>query len=149
MEVSLDKIAEWVEGKVVGDPHLRIRGIASIEEAKPGEITFLANPKYASKAIQDAGLGHYGSIENRRGLLCSFDGGGSLLCLHPAPLPLSSSAAVPRGSRSRAAIGKEVILGTGVSIGPFVTVEDRSEDRRSRPARRRRFRWGGERDRGR
>jgi len=47
MEVTPAVIASFIKGKVEGDDSLRITGFAKIEEAKPGDITFLANPKYA------------------------------------------------------------------------------------------------------
>lgn len=33
-----------------GDPHLEITGVSGIEEAGPGHVTFVANPKYAALA---------------------------------------------------------------------------------------------------
>ncbi len=50
METTLEELARLVGGKVVGDPHLIIKGIAGIEDAGPDQITFLANPRYANKA---------------------------------------------------------------------------------------------------
>lgn len=47
MEVTPSIIASFVNGKVEGDADIRITGFAKIEEAKKGDITFLANPKYA------------------------------------------------------------------------------------------------------
>lgn len=46
MEVTPAIIASLIKGKVEGDPSIRISGFAKIEEAKKGDITFLANPKY-------------------------------------------------------------------------------------------------------
>jgi UDP-3-O-[3-hydroxymyristoyl] glucosamine N-acyltransferase len=43
---TLAEIAQRVGGRVVGDGRIVIRKVASIEEAGPGEITFLANPRY-------------------------------------------------------------------------------------------------------
>ncbi|HLF20076.1 MAG TPA: UDP-3-O-(3-hydroxymyristoyl)glucosamine N-acyltransferase [Bacteroidota bacterium] len=40
------EIASWLGGEVSGDEHMEIRGVAKIEEARDGDITFLANPKY-------------------------------------------------------------------------------------------------------
>ena len=40
-------LGAYLEG---GSPELEITGVAGIEEAQPGEITFVANPKYASRA---------------------------------------------------------------------------------------------------
>lgn len=47
MEVTPSIIASFVKGKVEGDANVKISGFAKIEEAKKGDITFLANPKYA------------------------------------------------------------------------------------------------------
>ena len=47
MEVTPSVIAAYVKGKVEGDPEAIITGFAKIEEAKKGDITFLANPKYS------------------------------------------------------------------------------------------------------
>lgn len=46
MERSLKEIAELVGGELSGDGSLMVRGVAGIKEAGPGEVTFLANPKY-------------------------------------------------------------------------------------------------------
>ena len=43
---TLAELAQWVGGRVIGDGRIVIRKVASIEEAGPGEITFLANPRY-------------------------------------------------------------------------------------------------------
>jgi UDP-3-O-[3-hydroxymyristoyl] glucosamine N-acyltransferase len=44
--VTVSEVAELVGGTVVGDGAVRITGVAGIKEAKEGEITFFANPKY-------------------------------------------------------------------------------------------------------
>ncbi|HTP65266.1 MAG TPA: UDP-3-O-(3-hydroxymyristoyl)glucosamine N-acyltransferase [Geobacteraceae bacterium] len=49
MEKSLKELADHLGGLVAGDENALIRGIASLDDAGPGEITFLANPKYAGK----------------------------------------------------------------------------------------------------
>jgi UDP-3-O-[3-hydroxymyristoyl] glucosamine N-acyltransferase len=46
MKKRLKELAEWVGGVVVGDGEIEISGAAAIEEARIGEITFIANPKY-------------------------------------------------------------------------------------------------------
>ncbi len=40
-------LASLINGVVEGDSELKISGFAKIEEALPGQITFIANPKYA------------------------------------------------------------------------------------------------------
>ena len=48
MEFSAQQIAALIGGKIEGDPSVTIKTLAKIEEAQPGSLTFLANPKYAS-----------------------------------------------------------------------------------------------------
>jgi len=43
---SAQQIAIMIQGKVIGDPTVCVSQFGKIEEAIPGEITFLANPKY-------------------------------------------------------------------------------------------------------
>jgi UDP-3-O-[3-hydroxymyristoyl] glucosamine N-acyltransferase len=44
------ELARVLEAELRGDPDVEITGVAGIEEAGPGEITFVANPKYAALA---------------------------------------------------------------------------------------------------
>ena len=46
MEFTASQIAALAGGTVEGDGNVRISTFAKIEEARPGAITFLANPKY-------------------------------------------------------------------------------------------------------
>jgi UDP-3-O-[3-hydroxymyristoyl] glucosamine N-acyltransferase len=43
---TLSELAQHVGGRIIGDGRILIRKVAPIEEAGPGEITFLANPRY-------------------------------------------------------------------------------------------------------
>jgi len=45
--MKLNQIARELNGELVGDTDLVITGLAKIEQAGPGELTFLANPKYS------------------------------------------------------------------------------------------------------
>ena len=44
--MKLSEIAEKLSCKLEGDPNVEIRGVAGIEDAGPGDLTFLANLKY-------------------------------------------------------------------------------------------------------
>lgn len=46
MQFSAEQIAMMVNGKVDGNPEVYVSSFGKIEEAKEGELTFLANPKY-------------------------------------------------------------------------------------------------------
>jgi UDP-3-O-[3-hydroxymyristoyl] glucosamine N-acyltransferase len=49
MHVTLAFIVESLGGELVGDPLLTITGLASLETAQPGSISFLSNPRYQSQ----------------------------------------------------------------------------------------------------
>ena len=46
MKITPSLLASIIGGSVEGDENTEIKGFAKIEEAKPGEISFIANPKY-------------------------------------------------------------------------------------------------------
>lgn len=46
MEFTAEQIAGFVGGSVDGDPKAAVHTFSKIEEAAPGSLTFLANPKY-------------------------------------------------------------------------------------------------------
>lgn len=47
MEMTVGALASMINGAVEGDPNISLSGFAKIEEAAPGQISFIANPKYA------------------------------------------------------------------------------------------------------
>jgi UDP-3-O-[3-hydroxymyristoyl] glucosamine N-acyltransferase len=52
MNFTAAAIAEFLKGKVDGDPRASVNDISKIEEGRPGTLSFLANPKY-EKYIYD------------------------------------------------------------------------------------------------
>jgi UDP-3-O-[3-hydroxymyristoyl] glucosamine N-acyltransferase len=46
MEFTINQIAGMLKGDVQGDGHLKINMLGKIQEAKQGQIAFLANPRY-------------------------------------------------------------------------------------------------------
>ena len=46
LQFSAQQIAMMIQGKVEGDAAVAVAQFGKIEEAKAGELTFLANPKY-------------------------------------------------------------------------------------------------------
>ncbi len=45
--MTTEALASLIKGTVDGDPSIVLNGFAKIEEAAPGQLTFIANPKYA------------------------------------------------------------------------------------------------------
>lgn len=46
MELSLREIAETVDGRVIGDDNVLIKGISSLDAAAAGDISFFSDPRY-------------------------------------------------------------------------------------------------------
>jgi UDP-3-O-[3-hydroxymyristoyl] glucosamine N-acyltransferase len=46
IEFTLQDLAGKLEGKVLGNGSIKIHGVAGLQDARSGDITFLANPKY-------------------------------------------------------------------------------------------------------
>lgn len=123
-ELSLAEIAGLIKGRVLGRPELKIRGVAPIEEAKEGEITFIANPKYSTKAASTRASAVIVQKEIE-GLALS-----QLLVEDPYYAFATVLAAFnpikryPPGVDPQASIGRGVRIGEDVFVGPFVTLED-------------------------
>lgn len=47
MEFTAQQIAQIIQGKVEGDPLVAVSSFGKLEEAKAGQLAFLANPKYS------------------------------------------------------------------------------------------------------
>ena len=128
--MKLREIAEWLNGQIVGPADVEIRVPAKIEEAGPGAITFLANPKYArflattrasavlvGPAVDPSAVGR-----PDLSLLVVADPYVAFLQvlkrLLPPPDPFT------RGIHPSAVIAPTATIGDGVSIGPLSVVAD-------------------------
>ena len=49
MNKTLQELADYLGGQLIGDPSVGISGLGTLDTATAGQITFLANPKYAHK----------------------------------------------------------------------------------------------------
>jgi UDP-3-O-[3-hydroxymyristoyl] glucosamine N-acyltransferase len=46
---TLQEIADHVGGRIIGSPEIAIESASTLDQAGPGQITFLSNPKYAPR----------------------------------------------------------------------------------------------------
>ena len=46
ISISAQELAHILQGELVGNPAIKVNNFAKIEEAKEGELSFIANPKY-------------------------------------------------------------------------------------------------------
>lgn len=121
---TVGELAALVGGAVKGDAAKRIGGACGLEDAGPDEITFLANPKYASKVARTRA--------------------GAIVISAKAPVPSIPAIVVkdpnlafitiaqqfvvpvpgPKGIHKSAAIAPSASLGKGVAVGPNAVIED-------------------------
>jgi UDP-3-O-[3-hydroxymyristoyl] glucosamine N-acyltransferase len=118
--VKLREIAERLGCHLQGDGEIEITGLAGMEKAGPGELTFLANPRYAHK------------VKNSRAgaILATEPVAGMATLVTPQPyvgfahaLALFYQPPKPAvGIHPSAVIAPTARLGQDASIGPFVSV---------------------------
>ncbi|HOW42262.1 MAG TPA: UDP-3-O-(3-hydroxymyristoyl)glucosamine N-acyltransferase [Candidatus Omnitrophota bacterium] len=126
MPKTLKEIARLVNGEIVGDENLKITGVAGIQEASEGDITFLANPKYlpflpvtrASAVITGR------SVES---------GGKTILRVDNPSLAFTEVVSFvlpqekvkhPAGVHPGAIISATARLGAGTAVGACAVIED-------------------------
>jgi UDP-3-O-[3-hydroxymyristoyl] glucosamine N-acyltransferase len=120
--MTLRELAERVGCRLEGDGTLEIRRVAAIADAGPGDVTFLANPKYAQAlattrasaviARPDVSAGPCPMLRTDEPYL-AFARAVGLFAPATRPAP---------GVHPMAAVAADATLGRDVSIGPFVAV---------------------------
>jgi UDP-3-O-[3-hydroxymyristoyl] glucosamine N-acyltransferase len=122
--LKLSEIAKRLECDLEGDGDIEIRGVAGIEHAQPGDVTFIANPRYhahitstmASAVIAGPGVsatGAHAAILRTDQPYVAF----------ARVLDLFTEAISPAtGIHQTSCVAPDARLGPDVSIGPFVTI---------------------------
>jgi UDP-3-O-[3-hydroxymyristoyl] glucosamine N-acyltransferase len=122
--LKLRDIAARIECRLEGDPDIEIRGVAGIDDAEPGQLTFFTNPRYAS-SLRTTKASAVILGETAEAAPCAM-----LRARHPY---LAFARAVelfadawrpPVGVHSTASIGQGVALGDRVSVGAFAVIGD-------------------------
>lgn len=122
--MRLADLRERLDGTLQGDGQLEIQKVASLEDARENDISFLTDPRYATQAeTSKAGailVPMDCSLEGKRNLLRVEDVGKALdeiLTLFAPPRETP-----PPGAHPSACISAEAVIEDGVAIGPFVTI---------------------------
>jgi UDP-3-O-[3-hydroxymyristoyl] glucosamine N-acyltransferase len=124
---SLRELADIVGGEVVGDGEVEIRGIAGIREAEPGDITFVANPRYAeflSGTRASAVIG--GKDVKAAKPLIRIDDPYYAYLQVLSLFAAQQAVSYARGVHPMAVVHPEAVLGEDVCIGPFCEIGERA-----------------------
>lgn len=128
MKKTLEEIASQLGGEIYGDGSVEISGVAGIEEARSGDLTFVANPRYVKfleatsasavivgKEIQKAKI----PILRHANPYYAF---AKAIALFHKP-----RKSYPEKIDPTALLGKEIKVGKGVYVGPYVIIEDKAK----------------------
>jgi UDP-3-O-[3-hydroxymyristoyl] glucosamine N-acyltransferase len=127
MERTLESLAHEVQGRVSGDGSVLISGVAGIEDAKEGDITFASNEKIfpmLKKTKASAAIVSQDIVDISLPLLIVSNpllSMAKILTLFTPKAPLSA------GVSDKARVSPSAKLGKEVTISPFVYVGDEVE----------------------
>ncbi len=122
---TLAELAETLGARLHGDPAIPISGVAGVREARPGDITFLVNPRYE---VYLATTRAAAVILAEPRPECAL---AQLVCADPYFAFLSAVKLFrqerprpPAGVHPTAVVATDVTLGEGVSVGPYAVIEE-------------------------
>ncbi len=122
--MRLAEIANRLGCELRGDGNVEIRGVAPIEEAEPGTLTFVANPRYRGFLQSTRASAVILSSAEPEVALSSLRAGDPYLAFAAAielfyvPPPMAS------GIHPTAVIAASARLGSGAAVGPFCVIGD-------------------------
>ncbi len=128
--MKLGELAARLGCKLEGGENVDLHGVAGIESAKAGEITFLSNPKYSrelSKTLASAVfVDEKTVIERAPGLppLAAIRSKNPYFDFARAIELFSTPAAYPPGIHPSAVVAKSAKIGEGAHIGPHCFVDE-------------------------
>jgi len=125
MKKTLEELATLVGGTVAGDASIEISGVSGIKEAKKGDITFVANPRYAALIDESNASAIVTSMQIEaasKPIIRTKD--PSLAFAQIVSLFHPVEIRHPKGIHPTAIISKTAKIGENVGIGPYAVIED-------------------------
>lgn len=125
MGKTLKDIAALVGGELFGDPETIVTGVAGLKEAKEGDISFLANRRYASLLESTRAGAVFVPLSMTPGKKPAIRVSDPSLAFarvaeafHPVVIRH------PKGIHKTAVIAGTARIGKSVSVGPYVVIEE-------------------------
>jgi UDP-3-O-[3-hydroxymyristoyl] glucosamine N-acyltransferase len=107
-----------------GNGSAEIHGVAGIEEAQTGQVTFVSNPKYAAKAKTTSASAVIVSINFPEIPTATLRTANPYLAFAHAVEMFYQVPSLAAGISSSASIASSARIGPSAAIGPFVVIED-------------------------
>jgi UDP-3-O-[3-hydroxymyristoyl] glucosamine N-acyltransferase len=120
--VKLRDLADRLDCRLEGDGEIDILRVTGLEQATTGDLTFLANPRYASLVARTGASAIIMGEGVDRAPCAVLRAGNPYLAFANAVRLLMPAVAPPVGVDPHSAVAADAVLGREVSIGPFVAV---------------------------
>jgi UDP-3-O-[3-hydroxymyristoyl] glucosamine N-acyltransferase len=123
--LRLDELADKLHCRLEGDGGIEIRGVAGIEAARQGELSFYVNPRY-SRFLETTGASALVLADGAPPARCAMLRSANPYLAFARALELFHPAAVPPpGIHPTAIVASTARLASEVSIGPYAVIGDR------------------------
>ena len=124
--MKLTEIAEHFGGTLEGNGNIEIRAVAGLKEAGEGDISFLANPKYAAQVAETAASAVIVPTDWDRPVKCAIIrvANSDQTFAEVAELFYEPVPAPKPGVHPSAVVAESAQLGDGVSIGAHCTIDE-------------------------
>jgi len=128
MKKTLRQVAHIVNGEIVGDAGTVVTGICGIKEARKGDLTFVANPRYLPlmNHTQASAIITSKDVKEAPKPIIRTDN-PSIAFAKMVFLMAPNETKRPKGIHPTAVIGDKVKIGRNVAIEPYVVIEDNAE----------------------
>ena len=120
---TLKELADVVQGAVVGDSNMDIAGVSTVQEGKPGTITFVAHPKYFKYAESTKASAVIASSNEMLGGKDGIIVDKPQLAIAKVLEYYSPQYPKQKGVHKTALVDPSAKIGDGVSIGPNTIIE--------------------------
>ena len=120
--MTLGELARRLECPVEGDAAIEIRRVAKIEDAGPGDLTFLANPKYASKLASTRASAVIMNGEAMEAPCAVIRSKSPYLTFARAAQVLSPVSAPPAGIHQLALVATDAKVDPSATVGAFAFI---------------------------
>ena len=121
--MTLGDLAAQLGCQLEGDGQLEVVRVAPVEDAGPGDLTFLANPKYTSELERTRATAAIVAPDVTRAPCALLRTSNPYLAFARATGLLFPQEAPVPGVHPTALVAPDATLGDAVSIGPYVVIE--------------------------
>jgi len=123
MPYTVKEMAQWVDAVVDGEDGLTIDRLAKIEEAGPGALTFISNPRYEKYLATTAASAVLVPMDfpaaNKTLLRCADPYFAFMTLMQKL---YGAAPAMPAGVHPTAVIAQDAVVAADASVGPLVVI---------------------------